>query len=510
MSLLHRAMPAAPCRAACPWDLEVGKRDGRIHAFAGVRPDLDKVLTFPARRATLSAALAKLDELADGADFVLGHNLIGFYLPHLQAASPQLRLLQLPAVDTLRLNPLAFPKNPYHYLVKHYQDGQLKRGRVNDPELDARLALEVFENQQRALSIASPDLLASWHWLTTADGGVGFDRLYTALRRSPRLSAGEARDAVLRRLSGASCGTCAQSALDDADRHGWELAYALAWLSVAGGNSVMPPWVRHQFPGAGRLVRRLRDTSCDDSACEWCRERHDARGSWRAGSASTARTRGRGQTASAGHPGHRGRQIALLSAAGPVPLRQDRWPDGGDITAGRVDGRPGGRPGGPHRRLPGGLHPPLGPARGAGQRVALSHHAHRRRDAGHHGVGLLGTGRRRGVAAGFRRTLALPEVGMGRRQQWVYYVEPEEFPRGFPHFRDVAGLTWRGLARSLRVNVRVVWRWKAGASPGHLVSLFRLAAGMGLLHHLLPEAGQPEGEGNVVTGIGNDVYGQGP
>ena len=50
----------------------------------------------------------------------------------------------------------------------------------------------------------------------------------------------------------------------------------MAWLSVAGGNSVMPPWVRYQFPGAGRLVRRLRDTACTDPACDWCRERHDA------------------------------------------------------------------------------------------------------------------------------------------------------------------------------------------------------------------------------------------
>ena len=57
----------------------------------------------------------------------------------------------------------------------------------------------------------------------------------------------------------------------------WALAYALAWLSVAGGNSVMPPWVRHQFPEAGLLVRRLRDTPCTDAACEWCRERHDPR-----------------------------------------------------------------------------------------------------------------------------------------------------------------------------------------------------------------------------------------
>ncbi|MDV7392196.1 hypothetical protein RZS08_12605 [Arthrospira platensis SPKY1] len=63
----------------------------------------------------------------------------------------------------------------------------------------------------------------------------------------------------------------------DAEQHAWALAYALAWLSVAGGNSVMPPWVRHQFPEAGLLVRRLRNTACVDPACAWCRERHDAR-----------------------------------------------------------------------------------------------------------------------------------------------------------------------------------------------------------------------------------------
>ena len=57
----------------------------------------------------------------------------------------------------------------------------------------------------------------------------------------------------------------------------WPFAYALAWLSVAGGNSVMPPWVRHQFPEAGKVVRRLRDMACADPACGWCRERHDAR-----------------------------------------------------------------------------------------------------------------------------------------------------------------------------------------------------------------------------------------
>ena len=258
-------------------DLEVARQGGRIRAFAGVRPDVDKALTFSGRRASLPTALADLDGLADGADFVLGHNLIAFDLPHLEAVNPTLRLLRLPAVDTLRLNPLAFPRNPYHYLVKHYQDGQLRRGRVNDPDLDARLTLEVFANQQRAFAAAPPELLTPWHWLTSADGGAGFDLFFSSVRGKPRPTDREAHGAIHSRLDGVVCQSQARNAVADAESQGWELAYALAWLSVAEGNSVMPPWVRHQFPQAGRLVRRLRDTPCGDAGCDWCRERHDPR-----------------------------------------------------------------------------------------------------------------------------------------------------------------------------------------------------------------------------------------
>ena len=175
-------------------DLEVGRADERIHALAGVRPDTGQSLVIPRVGNNPAPALARLDDLADGADFVLGHNVIGFDLPHLRAANPCLRLLDLPAVDTLRLNPLAFPRNPYHHLVKHYQDGSLIRGRLNDPELDARLTLEVFDNQQKAFRDARPELLAAWHWLTTAEDDAGFHRFFSALRGAHRPSAAEAQD----------------------------------------------------------------------------------------------------------------------------------------------------------------------------------------------------------------------------------------------------------------------------------------------------------------------------
>ena len=270
----NQAQPFSRCLSV---DLEVRKSDSRIYALAGVRPDTGPSTIFPAGRQSLKQALDKLDTLANGADFLLGHNLIEFDLPHLRAVAPDLRLLRLPAVDTLRLNPLAFPRNPHHHLVKHYQDGQLKRGRVNDPELDARLTLTLFSDQQKALREAPADLLTAWHWLTTIKDGAGFDRVFSYLRCSARPSNAEAHAAIRARLAENSCRTHATRIIQDAARQGWSLAYALAWLSVSGGNSVMPPWVRHQFPEAGKLVRLLRDTACAEPECEWCRERHDAR-----------------------------------------------------------------------------------------------------------------------------------------------------------------------------------------------------------------------------------------
>ena len=250
-------------------------RDGRIHAGAAVRSDTDQVDAFAGLRGNPSVALARLDLLTQGADVLLGHNLIEHDRPRLEAASPMLQMLRLPVVDTLWLNPLAFPRNPYHHLVKHYQDGQLKRGRLNDPELDARLALTVFTDQLEAFASAQPELLTAWHWLTSTNNDSGFARVFAHVRGAGRPSDTQALVAISTLLKGVACQVQAQDILANAEREGWSLAFALAWLSVSGGNSVMPPWVRHQFPEAGRLARRLRDTPCHENDCSWCRGRHD-------------------------------------------------------------------------------------------------------------------------------------------------------------------------------------------------------------------------------------------
>ena len=259
-------------------DLEVGKRSGRIRALAAVYADGRSLVRGDLGRGDVGPALAALDEFARDADVLLGHNLILFDCAHLRAAAPELRLLRLPTLDTLWLSPLASPRHPYHRLVKHYQDGGLRRGQVNDPRLDAELTLELFDDERDRLTQANPALLAAWHWLTTAtDQGHAFDRLFSQLRNAGRPSDRQARTAIDGLLDGNACRTQAHAIVENVGQHGWPLAYAMAWLSVAGGNSVMPPWVRFQFPEAGRLVRALRDTACTATDCAWCREMHDAR-----------------------------------------------------------------------------------------------------------------------------------------------------------------------------------------------------------------------------------------
>ena len=260
-------------------DLEVGIEDSRIHQWAAVRGHDGQALVHT--HGDLQTALTALDVHAQGAAFLLGHNLIAFDAPHLAAARPSLALLRLPRIDTLRLNPLAFPRNPYHHLVKHYQDGAIRRGQRNDPELDARLTLQLLQDQLLALRQAHPQLLLLWHGLAARDAdGAGTAQLFAELRAAPASAPAPAPDDAELQTTLATflqARACSTRARDPALLHaGWPLAYALAWISVAGGNSVMPPWVLYQFPQAGRLVRDLRDRACHDPACTWCAEHHDA------------------------------------------------------------------------------------------------------------------------------------------------------------------------------------------------------------------------------------------
>jgi ATP-dependent DNA helicase RecQ len=222
--------------------------------------------------------LAEFNNFGRSAEFALGHNILSHDLPRLREQDPTLTILQKPVVDTLYLSPLAFPENPYHRLVKNYQ---IVRDSINDPAEDAVLAGKVFAEQWEAFS----QLLGSgsdapllyrgffhqndrFAGTSAAFGAMGVplvegDDLYEIFSWLIQKDVcREARERLVEQL------------LDQRIEHP-PLAYVTAWLTVSGGNSVLPPWVRHHFPVVPSLLHQLREQSCSNSQCSYCKTNHN-------------------------------------------------------------------------------------------------------------------------------------------------------------------------------------------------------------------------------------------
>ncbi len=263
-------------------DLEVDPSKAEIFDLAAVRFGPGPAVV--AGKGRLQQSLDKLEAALKTTSYIIGHNVLRHDIEHLLAARPRLRDKMMAPIDTLWLNPLAFPRNPYHHLVKHHHDGRLHAGHVNDPELDARLVFDVLSNQIAALKGQSPDLLVAWHHLVTrTDRSDGFDAVFQYIRNAGAPDHASALAAIRSILADQACGEQVGPALDalgDA-RMAWPMAYALAWISVSGGESVMPPWVRASVPQAALIVRQLRDTNCGRPSCVWCATMNDPKGALR-------------------------------------------------------------------------------------------------------------------------------------------------------------------------------------------------------------------------------------
>ena len=255
-------------------DLEGSRRIGAIGA---VHAGKSTVFAWQGDAEGLRAALAALDEFAEGTEYLVGHNIIEHDLELLSQHAPDLKLLGLPAIDTLYLSPLAFPENPYHALVKQYQEPALARVQVNDPLLDSELTLELLADIADRLKPMDAELLRAWHaLLATGVKGHAFDHLFRAIRGADVTpSVEDVAPAIADRLGKRGCPGQAARIARDALAHPLALTCLLAWLPTAGGNSIIPPYVENRFR-ASVLATKLRSTNCGDRNCQWCSKQLDA------------------------------------------------------------------------------------------------------------------------------------------------------------------------------------------------------------------------------------------
>ena len=253
----------------------------------------DKVFEKKGRFNT-ATALKELDAFAHGAQYIAGHNILFHDLAVMAQKAPDLKLFKKPVVDTLWLSPLAFPQNPYHRLVKDYK---LVKESINNPVSDAQLAATLLRDQMTAFTGMDRELLLFYRACfqhmqlpketkifqssvdsTLSRPGTGLAACFEPCGATALITRDRAMDIFRDKTRNKVCRTTWKqifSAFWKKPDKRFILSYALAWLQVAGGNSVLPAWVRKQFPAIVSLLSKLRDTPCSDKNCTHCRNTHD-------------------------------------------------------------------------------------------------------------------------------------------------------------------------------------------------------------------------------------------
>lgn len=228
--------------------------------------------------------LASLDEFSKDADYILGHNIINHDLLLAENIYPEAHFLKLPVIDTLFLSPLAFPENPYHKLIKDYQ---IVRTGKSDPVKDAKLSRSIFIDQIKAFKLrinSDTELLSFYSYAfkgseirEKVNNSKGMSDLFFYL-------SGEVPDEgrafeIFKKISNDKI--CINGFKKIKDNFFYDkrkkiiLAYVLSWVLVSGGNSVIPPWVKHEFKEIQEVIRSLR-FYCGDENCFYCREKNNS------------------------------------------------------------------------------------------------------------------------------------------------------------------------------------------------------------------------------------------
>ncbi|EJL6356939.1 RecQ family ATP-dependent DNA helicase [Vibrio cholerae] len=258
------------------FDLELS-RDEKFHHLGAILSE-DQLSI----KGNQEQAIQALDNLAKTADLVLGHNILDFDLPWLskQIHRPQ-HLLDKPVIDTLYLSPLAFPRNPYHKLVKDYK---LVRDTLNNPVADARLALSIFQEQLMALN-ALPLAQRQLYQYLFSQGVLnpfnteGLSLVFAKLTDLEPIKLSELPTIIKSVVQNKACSNQLNRVISDAIRQPallLPLAYACAWLPVSGGNSVLPPWIWRRFPQTAEIINTIREQHCGDNFCSYCEKNHNS------------------------------------------------------------------------------------------------------------------------------------------------------------------------------------------------------------------------------------------
>lgn len=240
-------------------DLEVIEATEKIDDVGAVRANIPvKNMDNATEYRGSGTGMLKFMEFCAGASFLCGHNIVSFDSKYLEREGVELEKTRL--VDTLLMSPICFPKKPYHRLVK---DDKLIEDADNNPLNDAKKCMELYLDEVNEFYKLSENMRGIYYELLHEK--KGFDGFFDSIYAKYDLV--DVSSTIINEFDGKICSNSDVNGL--IENYPVELAYALASISADDRDSIIPAWVKINYPKVNHVLLTLRGRKCEEG-CVYC------------------------------------------------------------------------------------------------------------------------------------------------------------------------------------------------------------------------------------------------
>lgn len=210
----------------------------------------------------------RLEQWIKAAKYICGHNILKHDIPELKKTLGSSLFENKKYIDTLLWSPILFVKRPNHKLTKGYRI--VNSSEVNNPLSDCKLTENYLIKE-----------LNRFNTFSSVEKSI----YYTLLKN-------EASFNTFFELAGINVSNLIETNIEhllnekicsniDLDHYAKEspigLAYVFTLLKLGDKDAVLPPWVRHEFPIAEKILNDIRFNSCNDAECNYCQNKLNPR-----------------------------------------------------------------------------------------------------------------------------------------------------------------------------------------------------------------------------------------
>ncbi|WP_299546928.1 RecQ family ATP-dependent DNA helicase [Seonamhaeicola sp.] len=203
----------------------------------------------------------KLEQWIKEAEYICGHNILNHDIPILREKLGDYIFADKKFIDTLLWSPLLFVKRPNHKLTKGYRI--VNASEVNNPLSDCKLTEAYLVQELNRFSSLSLEEKSVYYGLLKHESSFNVFFELAAFDSSKAINIG-----VGELLNGAICSDVDLAYYKTHNPVG--LAYVFTLLKLGDEDALLPPWVRHEYPEAEKILNEIRFESCANTNCHYC------------------------------------------------------------------------------------------------------------------------------------------------------------------------------------------------------------------------------------------------